>query len=105
MFRGLPVDCSVKDFAGSAVCGMLRSKSDDLIVEDQNHFRFAIFGAVSINLHVIMNSSIFTLFLKNILEKRNSEQKSSKGFTWSYKSSRYWSGYRIQRKEKYFNME
>ncbi|XP_058800608.1 sensory neuron membrane protein 1-like [Phymastichus coffea] len=45
MFRGLPIDCSVKDFAGAAICGLLRGKMDELIVEDPDHFRFAIFGA------------------------------------------------------------
>ncbi|XP_058800682.1 sensory neuron membrane protein 1-like [Phymastichus coffea] len=45
MFRGLPIDCSVTDTAGSAVCSLLKANTDDLIVDDPDHFRFALLGA------------------------------------------------------------
>lgn len=48
MFRGLPIDCSVTDTAGSAVCSLLKANTDDLIVDDPDHFRFALLGAVCI---------------------------------------------------------
>lgn len=49
LFDGLPVDCSVKDFAGSAVCGILKSEGKDLMNDGDDHYRFAIFGAVRIH--------------------------------------------------------
>ncbi|XP_058792829.1 sensory neuron membrane protein 1-like [Phymastichus coffea] len=45
MFRGLMVDCTVSDFAGGAVCGMLKENPEGLIVYDEEHFGFALLGA------------------------------------------------------------
>lgn len=46
LWTGLPVDCSVKDFAGSAVCGILR-EDDSGFLKDGENYKFALFGAVS----------------------------------------------------------
>nr|AIU56857.1 sensory neuron membrane protein 1 [Microplitis mediator] len=44
LWTGLPVDCSVKDFAGSAVCGILR-EDDSGFLKDGENYKFALFGA------------------------------------------------------------
>ncbi|XP_034946984.1 sensory neuron membrane protein 1-like [Chelonus insularis] len=43
LWDGLPVDCSVKDFAGSAVCSLLR-EDDSALIKDGENYRFALFG-------------------------------------------------------------
>lgn len=48
MFRGLPIDCTVQDFAGGAVCGILKESSDDLMKDGEDMYRFSFLGAVSI---------------------------------------------------------
>ncbi|KAL2716851.1 sensory neuron membrane protein 1-like [Vespula squamosa] len=45
LFDGLPVDCTVKDFAGSAVCSILKSEGKDLVNDGDNRYKFSIFGA------------------------------------------------------------
>lgn len=45
LFDGLPVDCTVKDFAGSAVCSILKTEGKDLIEVEENRYKFSIFGA------------------------------------------------------------
>lgn len=47
MFDGLPIDCTVQDFAGSAVCTMLKENADDFIPDGVDRYKFALFGAVS----------------------------------------------------------
>ncbi|XP_020708289.1 sensory neuron membrane protein 1 isoform X2 [Athalia rosae] len=44
MFDGLPVDCSVKDFAGSAVCALLKAQGKDLVPLGDDKYKFSIFG-------------------------------------------------------------
>ncbi|XP_001606602.1 sensory neuron membrane protein 1 [Nasonia vitripennis] len=45
MFDGLPIDCTVTDFAGGAVCGMLRDAADDLMKDGPDKYRFSFLGA------------------------------------------------------------
>lgn len=47
LFNGLPIDCTVKDFAGSATCSVLESKAEEsgLISDGQGHYYFSIFGS------------------------------------------------------------
>ncbi|XP_051174134.1 sensory neuron membrane protein 1-like [Leptopilina boulardi] len=46
LFTGLPIDCTVTDFAGAAVCGILKEQGeDDLIKEGEGRYRFSFFGA------------------------------------------------------------
>lgn len=48
MFDGLPIDCTVTDFAGGAVCSMLKDNADELIKDGEDKYKFALFGAVCI---------------------------------------------------------
>ncbi|XP_066583077.1 sensory neuron membrane protein 1-like isoform X2 [Prorops nasuta] len=45
LFTGLPVDCEVSDFGGSAICSVLKEEATDLIEERENFYRFSLFGA------------------------------------------------------------
>ncbi|KAJ8687778.1 hypothetical protein QAD02_023572 [Eretmocerus hayati] len=45
LFEGLPIDCTVTDTAGSAVCGMVKQNADDLQKDGENMYRFSLFGA------------------------------------------------------------
>ncbi|XP_012524456.2 sensory neuron membrane protein 1 isoform X2 [Monomorium pharaonis] len=44
LFDGLPVDCTVTDFAGSAVCSLLKSEAKDLVPDGENRYKFSLFG-------------------------------------------------------------
>ncbi|XP_076179676.1 sensory neuron membrane protein 1 [Ptiloglossa arizonensis] len=44
LFDGLIIDCTVKDFAGSAICSALKEKTDVLLPDGQGHFMFSLFG-------------------------------------------------------------
>ncbi|XP_015587038.1 sensory neuron membrane protein 1 [Cephus cinctus] len=44
LFDGLPIDCTVKDFAGTAVCKLLKEQGNDLQVDGDNRYRFSLFG-------------------------------------------------------------
>lgn len=44
LFGGLPVDCDVKDFAGSAVCNLLKTEAKDLVPDGENRYKFSLFG-------------------------------------------------------------
>ncbi|CAK9823842.1 Sensory neuron membrane protein 1 [Anthophora retusa] len=44
LFDGLPVDCTVKDFAGSAICNVLKTKDDALVPNGEGHYLFSLFG-------------------------------------------------------------
>nr|AWS20447.1 sensory neuron membrane protein 1 [Aphidius gifuensis] len=44
LWTGLPVDCSVQDFAGKAVCGILREDDSSLLKDGETNYKFAIFG-------------------------------------------------------------
>ncbi|XP_012225459.1 sensory neuron membrane protein 1-like isoform X1 [Linepithema humile] len=44
LFDGLPVDCTVTDFAGSAVCNLLKTEAKDLVPDGENRYKFSIFG-------------------------------------------------------------
>ncbi|XP_076639657.1 sensory neuron membrane protein 1 [Colletes latitarsis] len=44
LFEGLPIDCTVKDFAGSAICNNLKSRSSDFTTDGQGHYFFSLFG-------------------------------------------------------------
>lgn len=46
LFDGLPVDCTVKDFAGSAVCNVLKTEAKDLIKDGEDRYKFSLFGGV-----------------------------------------------------------
>lgn len=46
LFNGLPIDCTVTDFAGSAVCSILRTQNSGLQIDSEDHYRFSYFGAV-----------------------------------------------------------
>lgn len=46
LFDGITVDCTVKDFAGSAVCNILKEKTDDLIPVGDGTYLFSLFGPV-----------------------------------------------------------
>nr|UEN71286.1 sensory neuron membrane protein 1 [Gregopimpla kuwanae] len=43
LFGGLPIDCTVKDFAGSAVCSLLK-ESPDLAPVGEDIYKFSLFG-------------------------------------------------------------
>ncbi|XP_014214799.1 sensory neuron membrane protein 1-like isoform X2 [Copidosoma floridanum] len=43
--NGLPIDCTVKDLAGSAVCSEIKKNSDELMKDDEDMFRFSLIGA------------------------------------------------------------
>nr|ALG36152.1 sensory neuron membrane protein 1 [Sclerodermus sp. MQW-2015] len=45
LFTGLPVDCEVADFGGSAICSVLKEEAADLVEERENFYRFSLFGA------------------------------------------------------------
>lgn len=47
LFNGLPVDCTVTDFAGSAVCNLLKTEAKDLVPDGENRYKFSLFGGVS----------------------------------------------------------
>lgn len=47
LFGGLPVDCTVTDFAGSAVCNLLKTEAKDLVPDGENRYLFSLFGGVS----------------------------------------------------------
>lgn len=44
LFDGLPVDCTVKDFAGSAVCNVLKTEAKDLVPDGEDRYKFSLFG-------------------------------------------------------------
>lgn len=44
LFDGLPVDCTVTDFAGSAVCNVLKTEAKDLVPDGENRYKFSLFG-------------------------------------------------------------
>ncbi|XP_076753044.1 sensory neuron membrane protein 1 [Xylocopa sonorina] len=44
LFDGLPIDCTVKDFAGSAICSVLKEKADSLVPNGENRYLFSLFG-------------------------------------------------------------
>jgi len=46
LFGGLPVDCTVKDFAGSAVCNVLKTEAKDLVPDGEGRYKFSLFGGV-----------------------------------------------------------
>lgn len=56
LFDGLPIDCTVTDFAGSAVCALLKSQAKDLIPVGENMYKFSIFGHVSRNVMPLSSS-------------------------------------------------
>lgn len=67
LWTGLPVDCTVTDFQGKAVCTLLAENEGAFIVEAPGKYRFSLFGAVS-NPSVVpglrlKNTILFTYFL------------------------------------------
>lgn len=46
LFEGLPVDCTVKDFAGSATCNVLKEKAESLVPVGEGKYLFSLFGHV-----------------------------------------------------------
>lgn len=48
LFDGLPVDCTVKDFAGSAACNVLKTEAKDLVPDGEDRYKFSLFGGVGI---------------------------------------------------------
>jgi len=49
MFDGLPVDCTVTDFAGAAVCNVLETEAKDLVPDGEKRYKFSLFGGVREN--------------------------------------------------------
>ncbi|XP_076247574.1 sensory neuron membrane protein 1 [Calliopsis andreniformis] len=47
LFDGILIDCTVKDFAGSAVCSVLKEKAElsGLIPDGEGHYLFSLFGS------------------------------------------------------------
>ena len=47
LFDGLPIDCTVKDFAGAATCNVLKGKAEEngLLSDGEGHYRFSLFGS------------------------------------------------------------
>lgn len=88
MFDGLPIDCNVDDFAGTAVCSMLSENSDGLMKDGEDKYRFSLFGAVCFiikNFFFISqtNENFFPLYLlvfAIILEKRYTNEKTTTCF-------------------------
>lgn len=54
LFDGLPIDCTVTDFAGSAVCTILKEQAADLVKDGENKYLFSFFGGVSIIEHIFL---------------------------------------------------
>ena len=52
LFNGLPIDCTVTDFAGKAVCSQL--EGSDLPNDGQNQYKFSIFGSVNLKIKHFM---------------------------------------------------
>ncbi|KAG7191191.1 hypothetical protein KM043_013986 [Ampulex compressa] len=48
LFDGLPVDCTVKDFAGAMVCSILKEQSKDLVADGEDRYLFSLFGGTQI---------------------------------------------------------
>ncbi|XP_014467437.1 PREDICTED: sensory neuron membrane protein 1-like isoform X2 [Dinoponera quadriceps] len=44
LFDGLPVDCTVTDFAGAAVCNVLKTEGKELIPDGEGRYKFSLFG-------------------------------------------------------------
>ncbi|XP_046745518.1 sensory neuron membrane protein 1-like [Diprion similis] len=44
MFDGITIDCTVKDFAGAAVCSLLKTDTRNLHVVGENMYKFSLFG-------------------------------------------------------------
>ncbi|XP_026669914.1 sensory neuron membrane protein 1 isoform X2 [Ceratina calcarata] len=44
LFEGLPIDCTVKDFAGTAVCTVLKENDDSFVPDGEGRYLFSIFG-------------------------------------------------------------
>ena len=62
LFDGLPVDCTVTDFAGSAVCTILKEQAADLVTDGENRYLFSFFGGVSMNNTSYHNHHIIKYF-------------------------------------------
>ncbi|CAB0034284.1 unnamed protein product [Trichogramma brassicae] len=46
LFNGLPVDCTVEDFAGTAVCSRVKEQAEGTLVPDgTDRYRFSLLGA------------------------------------------------------------
>ncbi|KAJ8680288.1 hypothetical protein QAD02_016075 [Eretmocerus hayati] len=45
MFDGIPIDCTVTDTAGKALCGMVEKNDQDLVQDGENTYKFSLFGA------------------------------------------------------------
>lgn len=70
LFDGLPVDCTVSDFAGSAACNVLKTEAKDLVPDGENRYKFSLFGGVSIVLILKNYNSIISkkiIILKNYI--------------------------------------
>ena len=76
LFGGLPIDCTVKDFAGSAVCTLLKD-SPDLEADGENRYKFSLFGHVITFFYLTLSYLWFFLTIYRLLvlfvEKRNGE--------------------------------
>ena len=70
LFDGVPLDCTGKDFASSAICNVLKEKEDALLPDGPGRYLFSLFGpvrtntynvyevAVHLGYHVITRSSL-----------------------------------------------
>lgn len=87
MFRGLMVDCTVADFAGGAVCGMLKDNPEGLIVYDAEHFGFALLGAVSLTRFPLgrVSSDWSEPFARSHAEKRHCGETADESVAWAQK--------------------
>lgn len=65
LFDGLPVDCTGKDFASSAICSVLKEKDDALIADGPGRYLFSLFGPVRIFILRFDNKFNRSLFVYN----------------------------------------
>lgn len=67
LWTGLPVDCTVTDLQGKAICSLLAENEASFIKEGPGKYRFALLGAVSLR---IMNQMVGTYESPDLIEKR-----------------------------------
>lgn len=53
-FYGLRIDCTVEDFAGSAVCGALEDKEEILVEESESVYRYGFLAKVRVCVLIIL---------------------------------------------------
>lgn len=83
MFDGITVNCNkFEEFAANAMCDWIRNEPSGLIPQEDNTFKFSLFGAVRIEDFTILlsyySSSYYKISLREIklflLKNRGMEQ-------------------------------